>query len=298
MRAILAAAMLLLAGCAGAPDPAATSQTTTASSTHPAASACPPKAYDGSQPDGRILSFKVVEPSPGQPCFLFKGPMAASSGWNTLRFVNNGAAPHVMVLLRVEGRTFQAVVEEFMKEGAEQPDWVHEAGGVGLLGPGRTAEVEQYLQPGTYAMFCWVHGHAHQGMFQELQVLADKDGGEAPVPDLNLTLTDFGFKFDQPVKAGTRTIAIHNAGRQPHEAPILRLFGNATVEEFAKAFEEGHGDELGIGVGGVNTIQPGQTVFVRLKLEAGRYGLICFVHDPESHKAHSELGMVHHFEAT
>jgi hypothetical protein len=293
-------AVAFLAGCSN-PDPApsTTAAVTSPASMHPmphSTSAmpmehCAPEAYDGSPPTAGPLVFGVMEPGPMTNCYAFRGPMAAKSGWNTITFLNDGAEPHVMVLFRLEGKTFQDAIAALESGEGGKPEWVVDAGGVSLLGAGRSSSIMQDLQPGTYMMFCWVGGHVMQGMARELRVVEQANDVEPPVPDLTLHLTDFGFTFETEPRAGPRIVAIHNAGAQPHEAPFIRLHGNATIREFAAAIEEGTGPPPGEALGGVNAIPPGATVYAALDFATGRYGLICFVTDPEDGRPHVDKGM-------
>lgn len=241
--------------------------------------------------------YTAKEATAGDPCYGFVGPSSAKAGWVNITFDNRGVETHVMVLMRLDdGKTFEDAMAAMQAADGPPPSWMKEAGGVSLIDPGTSMTIVQRLAPGKYLMFCWVHGHHEHGMVKELQVEPSVDQGMPPKADTQLTLGDYSFRFEPPLKPGMHTIAVRNVGKQPHEAPFIQLFGNTTVMEYATAFEGGSGPPPGHAVGGVNPIQPGETAYVRLAVMPGRYGLVCFVTDPADGKSHAEKGMHQDFE--
>ena len=85
------------------------------------------------------------------------------------------------------------------------------------------------LQPGNYAMVCFVPGpdgipHIAKGMARPLTVTAGAGATAAePEADVVMKLVDYDFELSKPIPAGRHTIRIDNAGPQEHEVVIVKL---------------------------------------------------------------------------
>lgn len=244
------------------------------------------------------LVVTVEEPTEGDPCFQFVAPASASAGWTAVTLQNNGMAPHIMpMFFLAENHTF----EDFLaaSQTDDVPEWVVPVGGVGIATPFASGTTLIDLQEGTYVFACFFEGHHMQGMVRALEVTAaEGDALDAPVADITFQLQDFGYVVPENLTAGTYVAAFENIGTQPHEAPLIQLAENTTMEEFLAAIEseDPQGPPPGAGVGGVNMMLPGMTAYAIVTLEAGDYGFVCFVESPEHDGApHIALGMVTQF---
>ncbi len=109
-----------------------------------------------------------------------------------------------------------------------------------------------------------------------------EEGGAAPRPtSLAITTSDagedrFATKAPASIKGGLVKIVFKNASKAPHEAQLIRLDGDHTVQEAIKAIdsEEARTPEWLHGAGGVGTIAPGQQGVTFTNLPAGRYAVI------------------------
>ena len=100
-------------------------------------------------------------------------------------------------------------------------------------------------------------------------------------------------------RPGTHTIKVTNSGEQDHEVVMVQLPPDKSIQDFLDFFApdaEPQGPPPGLPVGGVQPIAGGAEVFFDIELAAGKYGIVCFVDDPESGAPHFALGMVSEFE--
>ncbi len=185
---------------------------------------------------------------------------------------NEGAEAHQVTFLQLEdGQTPDALTELIATEtdAALAPDvWF---GGPNAVPGGESNTALVDLVPGEYVAYCFLPGHAEQGMVEPFTVT-----GEAPAPttevepDSTVTLRDFGFEVPDGWD-GQGTVAVVNEGPQPHELTINNLDGTAA--------------------GGLTAIASGSSGLIDLDLAPGDYQLVCFVADPETGQLHIQLGM-------
>ena len=229
--------------------------------------------------------------------FSFEAPAELPAGLTTFRLVNRGPQIHHVQLVKLgEGKTF----EDFMgalKAGGPPPKWISMEGGPNPPEVGDTAVTTVALEPGNYAMICFVPGpdgvpHVAKGMARPLTVTAAAGGtGAEPEADVVMKLVDYDFELSKPIPAGRHTIRIENAGPQEHEVAIVKLDSGKEPMDFAKWGEKQVGKAPGTLHGGVSGIMPGDTAFVEVDLAPGEYGLICFVPDHKDGKGHYHHGM-------
>ncbi len=195
------------------------------------------------------------------------------------------------------------LVAAFAQGGPEAPPppGVEAAGGVAALGPGVSSSVTMNLAAGNYAMVCFIGDqnevpHFVLVMSRSLTVTA-ATGSLAAEPQANVTMDmfDFGFSLSAPIPAGQQTIRITNSGPQIHEAVIVQLAPETTIEEFIAALEEPTGPPPGRPIGGLQSISNGGQGFFSGDFAPGNYGLICFEADVETGTPHAFLGMVDEF---
>jgi hypothetical protein len=233
--------------------------------------------------------------------FHLDAPDTVPAGLTTLRLVTRGQRPHQIALLRIgSGKTFTDFMTAIKRPGAPAA-WVSTAGGVNPPRAGGTAEVTMVLEPGTYAILCFLLAadgmpHVIKGEYRELTVAAAK-GPRAAEPAATDTLTafDFGFTGSAPITAGRHTFLFINQGSQPHEVTFVRLDAGKTLEDFLTWFDTQRGPPPGEQLGGVATMRPDQRAFVSVEFTPGEYLLLCFspdVRDGRSHIAHGMMRQV------
>jgi hypothetical protein len=245
--------------------------------------------------------------------YSFLAPDTIPSGWTTFRMVNQGNEPHFFLLNRLpEGRTiedygtevgaaFDSVwsgleggsigkAEAGAMLGRLLPAWyadVRLMGGVGLLAPGHTAETTARLEPGSYVMECYVKTadgrfHSELGMVLPITVSTDVSEREAPVSDLDITLTNAAMVVAGQPTAGEHTVAVHfrehPAAGLGNDVHLARLDG-ARVEEIVPWMDWMNVDGLRAPapaqfLGGTQEMPVGETAYFQATLEPGRYAWI------------------------
>ncbi len=230
--------------------------------------------------------------------FRFDAPTELPAGLTTFRLVNHGPSIHHLQLVKLgAGKTFGDFMVA-LKGGGPPPEWVTMEGGPNPPELGDTATTTLTLEPGNYAMLCFVPGpdgipHIAKGMVRPLKVTAAPAAkATEPAADVVMKLTDYDFQLSKPITAGRHTIAVENAGPQEHEVVIVKLGAGKEPKDFAVWGEKQIGEPPGTLHGGVSGIMPGDRVYLHVDLEPGTYGLICFVPDRKDGKGHYLHGMV------
>jgi hypothetical protein len=230
--------------------------------------------------------------------FSFDAPADAPAGFTTFRLTNRGPSPHHVQLIRLEqGKTADDFIAA-LKAGGPPPQWAILAGGPNPPEVGSTTSTTVLLEPGNYAIVCFIPGpdgvpHLMKGMVHPLKVSAST-GPAAPEPtaDLVVKLVDFDFQLSAPLTAGHHVIRVENDGGQPHEIALVQLKPGKEPMDFAAWGLKQEGAAPGALFGGVSGIMPGAHAFATVDLPPGDYALLCFFPDGKDGKPHFVHGMV------
>ncbi len=238
--------------------------------------------------------------------YAFEVPDEMNAGPVSITLENDGAEPHHVQLARLKDRATMEDVQDALRQGPESAlfellEWV---GGASIVAPGGRQQVLLDLSEGQYVLLCFVASpdgvpHLAKGMVKALEVVAHpyRRISVDLNPHIPVTLMDFAFKMPQEVKAGVQVWKITNEGVQPHEMTLIKLAPDKTVQD-AMNFMQSESPQEPMPfefVGGMQALDTGKTGWVVLNLTAGTYMALCFVPDPESGKAHTELGMIQAF---
>ena len=235
--------------------------------------------------------------------YAFTAPDTVPAGLTTLRLVVDSGFHHATLLRIGEGKTFAdlGAALQAMKPGSPPPAWIIDEGGPNPPMPGDTATVTVDLQPGTYAVTCFVDvpdhvPHMAKGMLHQLVVVPSAGpAAAAPVADVSVTMKDYGWDITPSLTAGEHTLKVENVAQQSHEFFVIRLDDGKTPEDFGKWAATYKGPPPGRAMGGLAAMRPGAVAWVKLSLTPGNYMMICFVPDAKDGKAHMEHGMVYPF---
>ena len=233
--------------------------------------------------------------------FKFDAPDVIPAGLTEFRFLNKGPALHHMAILKLAGgKTVDDLISSMSKPGP-LPSWVKELGGPNAPAPGEEANATLMLEPGNYAYICFVDiggpPHFTKGMVKPLRVVpASGPSGTKPRADVTATLFDYSFKLSAPIRAGKRTIRVHNAGPQHHEVELVQLAPGAGLADFMKWMEKMEGPPPGKPLGGIAGIESGMSQYFSADFVPGSYALICFLPDVKDGKPHFAHGMVQQIE--
>lgn len=254
-------------------------------------------ACGGSDDDAQKLSYTVE--SKGKSVSI-TAPEKAEAGPAEITLTNDGEAEADLQLIRVEGdRTPEEVVAGLGKaiQGKAFPEWFFAAGGVGTLGPGETATVEQVLQPGDYYAFNTEGGPPDAKTAAVTEVTGEESDEEIEGGEATVEAAEYVFNADT-LPSGEVEIAFDNIGAQPHHLIASKIKGDATAEEVEKAFKEEKGppplEEKGTQATAV--LEGGEGQLVTLDLEPGRYALYCFITDRNGGPPHAFKGMIDEVE--
>ncbi len=249
-----------------------------------------PARLAGGGPGGSVVTVIATDDR-------FDLPATLPAGVTTLRLVNRGREVHHVALLRLRAGKTVAELRAALARGAAEPRWVTDEGGPNAIDPGNAAEVVVALEPGSYALACFVPGadgapHFLRGMLRGLRVLAgsSKAAPEA-TPDLTITLVGYGFRLSAPPTPGEHRILVRNADAQSHELLLFRLEPGKTAARFLDWARTMRGPPPGAFEGGVSALAPGRENEALVDLHRGRYVLACFLSAPDG-KPHTLHGMV------
>ncbi len=284
-----AVAAFVLAGCAK-PDTQATADSAAKETATATAVA---------QPTPNMVSFTAKE-------FSFEGPDTIPAGLTMFHLTDAGKQLHHVQILKLEqGKTyadFQAAAKAL--GSGPPPEWIVFYGGVNPPAPGETTEAIQVMEPGNYALVCFVEGadhvpHMAKGMMKPLNVTVTTTGTmREPNPDVTLTLTDYTFTLSKPLVAGKQMIKVENGATQPHEVVLVQLAPGKTIDDVAKWVFDMKGPPPGKPIGGIPAVAKGKNTFFEANLAPGDYGMICFVPDSKDNKMHFTHGMKSQFKVS
>jgi uncharacterized cupredoxin-like copper-binding protein len=233
--------------------------------------------------------------------FAFEAPDSVPAGWTTFRMLNESANLHHMVLFRLEGGKTIADMQAALKNPGPPPAWLIEVGGPNAPNPKAESNATIELQPGNYAMLCFIDlpdkmPHFMKGMVRPLTVTAAAGTGSAPVADVVVSMADYSFNVKSgALSSGKHVVQVLNDGPQGHEVELVRLAPGKTMKDMLAWIAKSDGPPPADAIGGIVGIAKGGTGYFNVELSAGNYALICFVPDAKDGKAHFEHGMIKEF---
>ena len=213
--------------------------------------------------------------------FFFEAPDSIPSGLTTFRLTQAGIAAeralagkkgrelvadqgdntrgfHMLWVIRLdEGKTV-ADLSAAAHAGAATP-WKQILGGPAFAVPPRTTNATMDLQPGTYALVCYVGSaredrnrhHLLHGMVRQLVVTPSTAALRPPVqPDVVARITAEGVEFSAQIRAGRQIIEVRNDMPREREFVFVRN---------------------GVGAGGLSSVRNGATIFTTIDFEPGDY---------------------------
>jgi len=256
---------------------------------HPATSSTPMIAYAPTAAKANVVHVTGED-------FKFDAPDVIPAGLTQFVFLNKGPSLHHLAILKLaEGKSVDDLRAALANPGPP-PSWVKEFGGANAPVPGEESNATLDLKPGNYALICFVDiggpPHFAKGMVRALRVVPSKAPDPKPAASVTMTLFDYNFKLSAPIRSGTRTIRVHNTGKQHHEVQLVQLAPGKTVKEVLDWLGKPEGPPPGKAMGGIAGMAPGMTEYFTANFTPGKYGLICFLPDVKDGKPHLAHGMV------
>jgi uncharacterized cupredoxin-like copper-binding protein len=233
--------------------------------------------------------------------FAFQAPDEVPAGLVTFQLQNRGTALHHMAIMRLDdGKTLQDLFAAFQAGGAP-PAWAHDVGGPNAPDPGSDSNATLMLEPGSYALLCFVDmpdhvPHVMKGMAKLLRVTPAvvPAAAHAITGDVTMTLNDYSFNVSKPITRGVHTIRVENPAAQSHEVELVKLAPGKTVQDLMAWIANPQGPPPGNALGGIAGMGHGVVQSFTFDFAPGEYGLICFLPGPDG-KPHFLHGMMQQF---
>jgi hypothetical protein len=266
---------------------------------------------DSSLLPGRVVDVKAAE-------FFFRAPDTIPSGLTTFRLTQAG-----LVVDRIrEGAQGQALVADKgdntrgmhmlwvvrldsaksigdlhrAAQADETPGWVRHMGGPGFSRPPGSTNATILLEPGNYALVCYVGSgrantaryHLLHGMVRTLTVIPDRTTrAEAPTPDIVVKVTAGNvLTFSKPLYEGRAVVMVQNETAGRIEFKVARVPDGMTGKEFMALTGEVEGVTS---PGSLSSVPAGGWVMTTLDFMAGEH---IFGTRPALRHASSQIVMV------
>ena len=246
-----------------------------------------------------------------------------SSGWNTFKYHNKSQEVHFFILekfpegIRIDNYKNELIppfkkatelllegkIEEGLKEFDNIPAWfskLEESGGVGLISPNTIGETTIYLDPGIYAMECYIRmpngmAHVYYGMLKEVIVTKEKSSSIKPESTIKLSISSKGgIVLKDSVTSGKHIFSVHFKDQIKYKTMLVHDVNLVKLEDFNKldtlntwinaadlnAFRSPEPKGVTF-LGGVNDSQAGTTGYFTANLVPGNYAFISEVPNPK-----------------
>lgn len=117
---------------------------------------------------------------------------------------------------------------------------------------------------------------------------------ELTPPTVSVKTVDYGFEVPQQFRGGLVTLELDNsAGKEAHEASLVRLEQGKTLADLQQALRQGSGPPPSwvVNAGGPGPVMPGRKASYTANLQPGTYAFLCFAHSSDG-QSHVAKGMV------
>ena len=157
-------------------------------------------------------------------------------------------------------------------------------GGPGIVDAGMNAWVSMELEPGTYAMECYIKEdgvfHTTLGMIRPLTVTSDTTDMSEPEANYELELTNFEYAEQGSLKKGWNTVAVHykehpeiGLGNDVH---LIEVADTTNMDEVIAWMNWMNIEGLESPapakfLGGAQEMAVGETAYFKVKLDTGNY---------------------------
>ena len=209
-----------------------------------------------------------------------RAPRSVRAGSVSVTLVNRGHQTHIGSLLRLsDGKTladFRAVLRH---PPAAEPGWIHKVpfGSFAPISPGlRVGITANLTATGTYVYYCLLttpsgRQHALAGELASFRVIPPRPAGREVDADAIWVATDHAFTL--PVLApGRHVVRVLNRGTAPHEFAILQLNPGKALQDANAWLQSGErGPAPATFYGGVQSVEPGGSAVLHIRLESGKY---------------------------
>ena len=235
----------------------------------------PSEARLGSSQTETVLG-NVVDITAGD--FFFTAPESIPGGLTTFRLRQVGKVAHDMSIVQLtQNKTFEefaALVKA--RELLTRGTWAKHLGGPGFIEVPRSTNATLVLEPGTYALACFMvfagDPPEHQQMLKPLHVVpAPGAPSMEPPTDLVVKILDDGHEFSPSLSAGRHLLRVENAASQSRLFRMERLLPGRTIEEARKWGPRSGTERPTISKGRLASMEPGRHLIMAVDLDPGTY---------------------------
>jgi hypothetical protein len=114
-------------------------------------------------------------------------------------------------------------------------------------------------------------------------------------PKITITARDYSFEVPAQIPSGYVDVTVDNQGKEDHQAQLVKL-GSLTFEKFKSSDDITEVPDDTVFVGGPNEAVSGKSTTATVKLDPGKYAVVCFIPSPKDGKPHEAKGMVKEVE--
>lgn len=236
--------------------------------------------------------------------FAYQMPATLPTGYVDLTLVNSGAELHEapFVLLN-DGVSFAQFQSALLAQGLLVMRTLGTLeGGPNITPPGKSTEVVLNLPAGQYAVLAPIPAKDGvrqylKGMVAPLMVSGASNVNQVqhPSPDRPILLRGFSITVPGTIKAGAQTWQVSNQGDQPYEFNLVQLAPGKTEQDVIAFYTAPAGPPPFVNLGGMASISPNITGWVKVNLVAGNYVALSLVIDKATGKPDYQLGMITSF---
>jgi hypothetical protein len=207
--------------------------------------------------------------------YAFLAPDRVKGGVLTMRVSNVGKEFHQYALGRLKpGKTFNDLKKEL--DSGNEPQSTDDVAGVPLLSPGKEISITRRLPAGRYVFICFFPSpkgvpHYKLGMIKPFEIAGTSDA-KLPKPAATVTAGEKAMEVP-PLKAGQQTLELKNAASKPREFTLVSVKPGKTVKDVEAMFAgepPTPSKAPATFLGAMQSIPAGSSVFLDVKLEAGR----------------------------
>ena len=269
-------------------------QATSGSSTTPTTA---PTTAATSQPSIAAVTITAVELS-------YTIPQTVPAGLVDITFTNNGTQSHVAQLVQLNsGVTYDQFHSALLQKGLLVMRTLGTImGGPNVTPPGQSSEVILNLPAGQYVALDPSPGKDGvrlyaKGMITSFMVTASASSAQPAAPTANgqVTLKSFSIGVPSTVSAGAVTWQVMNTGQEPYEFDVVKLAPGKTAQDVKAFLAHPSGQPPYVDIGGMCSISPGLSGWVKFNLTAGNYVALSHVFDKATGKPQFLLGMITSF---
>lgn len=222
-----------------------------------------------------------------------------------MTLVNNGTLPHAAGLILLNsGVTFDQFQSALLNKGLLVMRTLGKImGGANVAAPGKSSEVILNLPTGQYIVMSAVLGKDgkrdfQKGMITSLAVTGSATTGQSatPIASAQITMRSFSYSgIPANVAAGAVIWQVTNVGTEPYEFYVVKLAPGKTAQDIIAFYAHPSGPPPFISVGGMSSISPGLSGWVKFNLATGNYVAFSRVFDKVTGKSQFLLGMLTSF---